>query len=113
MDKNNFLENVFTAFIYVSMASLLALPVFTIWSSTQLLLRNFSMSHVLLIWSILIVVCLTLWVFGKIREHQSENPLANILEPQQSNASPTAKLKNNFLLFWYKRKRQNNHKIRN
>ncbi len=84
-----------------------------VWPLTVFLLSTFSKLQVLLIWSILIMTCRILWIFGKRRERQSKNPLKNILEPQQNHVSHTGNLRNNFLLSWYKRKRQNNRKMRN
>jgi len=108
MGTNNFLGTIFIALLFLP---LLTLPAVAIWLSNLLLLRTLSELQVLLIWSILILTCIVLWIVGKKRERQSENPLKNILEHKNSNFLPTGRLRKNFLLFCYKRKRQNNHKM--
>jgi len=113
MSQENFSAGFGALFGLLVLLIALFFPIFIIYFSTQFLLGRFSELQVFLIWSILIVVCLTLWIVGKRLERKAENPLKNILEPQQSHVSPTGRLRNKFLFPWYKKKRQNNHKMRN
>jgi len=104
MSKENFSTGFGVLFGLLIILMALTLPIFIIYFSTHFLLGIFSELQVFLIWSILIVVCLTLWIVGKKLERKAENPLANILEPQQSHASPTLRIRNKFLFPWYKKK---------
>jgi len=73
-------ENRYLSFISILLAiTLIYSPLYIIYFSPLSLLKIFSeLQGVLLILSILIVICLLLWIVGQIRERKANNPLADI-----------------------------------
>jgi len=99
--------SIFILLLILSVLFLLSSPILIIYFSTLFLPSIF---YKLLALSMLTVACRVLWVLGERRERRSENPLKNILEPKKINFAPTRRLKK---VSRYKKKRQNNHKMRN